>query len=315
MAHTSCVGFRACREDIEDVLGMQRSYKVGLALSGGGARGLAHIGVLKVLEQERIPVDCLAGTSMGGVIAAGYAAGLSPDFMEAEAMRMGSLRRLLALADVSLPRRGLFEGQRVREYLTKHLGDRTFDDLQVPLTLVAVDLNTGREVFLSQGRVTDAVRATIALPGVFTPVERNGETLVDGGLLDNLPADAVRHMGADIVIAVDVTMEEGIAFSLIEALHQRRYIPNGLVDTIEVLYRAVGVMMAEANRRRLIEAHPEVIIWPAIPPGVTTLTGFPRAAEVIAAGEQAAQEALPCIRQVMQEGAVHGSGSSRCSSH
>ena len=270
--------------------------KVGLALSGGGARGLAHIGVLKVLEQEGIPIDYLAGTSMGGVIAAGYAAGLGVDFMEQEALHMGSFRRLLPLTDLSPLRRGLFEGRKVREYLVGHLGDRTFDDLRLPLALVAVDLNSGREVHLTQGPVVDGVRATTALPGVFTPVERDGQLLVDGGLLNNLPADAVRRMGADVVIAVDISSDGQVVSHLAQALHRHRYVPNGLVDTIEILWRSLGVMMAEISRRRLAEAHPEVIIRPAIPPDVTVLTGFPRAAEIIAAGEKAAQEALPRIR-------------------
>ncbi len=273
--------------------------KVGLALSGGGARGLAHIGVLKVLEQEGIPVDCLAGTSMGGLIAAAYAAGLSPDLMEQEALRMASLRRLLALADPSLPRRGLFKGQKVREYLARHLGDRTFDDLRIPLTLVAVDLNSGRAVYLSQGRVVDGVRATTALPGVFTPVEQDGQLLVDGGVLDNLPAGAVRRMGADVVIAVDISSDGQVVSHLAQALHRHRYVPNGLVDTAEVMWRSLGVMMAEISRRRLAEAHPEIIIRPAIPPDVTVLTGFPRAAEIIAIGEEAAQEAMPRIRALL----------------
>jgi len=273
--------------------------KIGLALSGGGARGLAHIGVLKVLEQEGVPIDCLAGTSMGGLIAAAYAAGLSPEFMEQEALRMASPRRPLALADPSLPRRGLFEGQKVHEYFIGHLGDRTFDDLRVPLTLVAVDLNAGREVFLNQGQVADAVLATIALPGIFTPVERDGQVLVDGGLLDNLPADAARRIGADVVIAVDVSSDGQVVSHLAQALHRHRYVPNGLVDTAEVMWRSLGVMMAEISRRRLAEAHPEIIIRPAIPPEVTVLTGFPRAAEIIAAGEQAALEALPQIHQTI----------------
>ncbi|HEV57592.1 MAG TPA: patatin family protein [Phycisphaerales bacterium] len=273
--------------------------KVGLALGGGGARGLAHIGVLKVLEQEGIPIDYLTGTSMGGVIAAGYAAGLSPDFMAQEALRMTSLRRLLPLTDLSPLRRGLFEGQKVREYLTDHLGDRTFDDLRIPLTLIAVDLNSGREVYLNQGRVADSVRATVALPGVFTPVEWNGQLLVDGGLLDNLPADAVRQMGADVVIAVDVTTDNGAVSSLIQTLQHRRYVPNGLMDTVEVLYRSLGVMVAEIHRRRLAEARPEVIIQPAVPQGVTVLTGFPRAAEIISAGEEAATRELPRIRGLL----------------
>ena len=277
----------------------QPPRKVGLALSGGGARGLAHIGVLKVLEQEGILIDCLAGTSMGGLIAAAYAAGMSPDVMEQEALRMTSLRRLLPLTDLSPLRRGLFEGQKVREYLAGHLDDRTFDDLRLPLALVAVDLNTGREVYLTQGRVVDGVRATVALPGIFTPVERNGQLLVDGGLLDNLPADAARHIGADVVIAVDVSSDDQVVSHLAQALHRHRYVPNGLVDTIEVLYRSLGVMMAEIGRRRLAEAHPEVIIQPAIPPDVTVLTGFPRAAEIITAGEEAAAEKLPSIRALL----------------
>ena len=262
--------------------------------------GWPHIGVLKVLEQEGIPVDYLAGTSMGGVIAAGYAAGLSPDFMEQEALRITSLRRLLPLTDLSPLRRGLFEGQKVREYLTSHLDDRTFDDLRIPLTLVAVDLNSGRVVYLSQGRVVDGVRATTALPGVFTPVEQDGQLLVDGGVLDNLPAGAVRRMEADVVIAVDTSSDGQVVSHLAQALHRHRYVPNGLVDTAEVMWRSLGVMMAEISRRRLAEAHPEIIIRPAIPPDVTVLTGFPRAAEIIAAGEQAALEALPHIHQTIQ---------------
>lgn len=274
----------------------QPPRKVGLALSGGGARGLAHIGVLKILEREGVPIDYLAGTSMGGVIAAGYAAGLESEFMEQEALRMASLRRLLALADLSLPRRGLLEGQKVREYFTKHLGDRTFDDLRLPLALVAVDLNTGREVYLTQGRVVDAVRATTAIPGVFKPVEQDGQLLVDGGLLDNLPADAARGMGADVVIAVDVVTDSEAMSSLIQIFRHRRYVPNGLASTVDVLYRSLGVMMTEIGRRRLADAHPEVVIRPEIPPEVTTLIGFPRAAEIITAGEEAAIKELARIR-------------------
>lgn len=269
--------------------------RVGLALSGGGARGLAHIGVLKVLEEAGVPIDCLAGTSMGGVIAAAYACGLTPEFMEQEALQMASLRRLLTLADPTLPRRGLFEGQKVRQYLTQHLGECTFDDLRVPLAVVAVDLNSGQEVHLRHGKVVDAVRATIALPGIFTPVECDGQLLVDGGVLNNLPADVVRGMGADIVIAVDVAMGTTTVSSLIQSLGPHRYVPDGLMETVEVLYRSLGVMMAEIQRRRLEEAHPEVLIQPPIPAGVTVLTGFRRAAEIIAAGEEAAWAVLPSI--------------------
>jgi len=286
------------------------SRKVGLALSGGGARGLAHIGVLKVLEQERIPVDLLAGTSMGGLIAAAYAAGLDPGFMEQEALRMSKLRRLLRLvADTSLPRGGLFEGQKVYEYLVTLLGNQTFTNMRLPLALTAVDLVTGREVILREGLVADAVRATIALPGVFTPVERCGQLLVDGGLLDNVPANLARCMGADVIVAVDVTAANGLASSPIQTPQHRRYVPDGLANTVEVLWRSLAVMMADINRRRLAEARPEVIIQPAIPPGVTVLGGFPRASELIAAGEEATLEALPHIRGLLRSAAGNRSGS------
>ena len=236
---------------------------------------------------------------MGGLIGAAYAAGLSPDFLEQEALRMARPRRLLALADRSLPRRGLFEGQKVRQYLVRHLGERTFDDLRLPLALVAVDLNTGRVVILRDGRLVDAVRATISLPGVFAPVEREGQLLVDGGLLNNLPADVVREMGADVVIAVDVATDSGLAWPVIQSLQHRRYVPSGLADTADVLYRSLGVVVAEIRRRQLEEAQPETIIRPAIPQGVTALTGFPRAAEIISAGEEAATRELPRIREVL----------------
>lgn len=127
---------------------LYRRPRVGLALSGGGARGLAHIGVLRVLEREGIPVDYLAGTSMGGVIAAGYAAGMSPDDLEQEALNVTRTRRLLRLIDPVLPNGGLIRGQRLLAYFEQHIGRRTFSDLRLPLALVAVDLNTQREVVL-----------------------------------------------------------------------------------------------------------------------------------------------------------------------
>jgi NTE family protein len=274
--------------------------KVGLALSGGGARGLAHIGVLKVLERQGIPIDLLAGTSMGGMVAAAYAAGLTPEYMEQEALRMASPRRLLSLADPTLPRRGLFEGQKITEYLVDRLGECTFEDLRCPLRLMAVDLEASKAVILDKGRVTDAVRATIALPGLFKPVERGGQLLVDGGLLDNIPAGVVRDMGADIVLAVDVVAGNSTFSAMIHRLRDRRYIPDGLASTFEVMLRSLDVMMHEINRRRLADAAPEAVIRPDIPPGVSVLVGFSRAGDIIAAGERAAVQALPSIQELLK---------------
>ena len=278
-----------------------RQPKIGLALSGGGARGLAHIGVLKVLEREGIPVDFLAGTSMGGVIAAAYASGLSVDYIEKEALRMGRLRNLITLLDRSLPRRGLVEGQKVQEYLTTHLGDKTFEEMKIPLSLVAVDLISGQEVVLNSGSVVDAVRATVSLPGVFAPFRLGDYLLVDGGVLNNLPADVVRGMGANVVIAVDVSTGVNGLSRLLEVEQQGLPLTQ-LPLIIETLRRTVGIMEGQIMAYKLQEANPEILIHPALDDSITLLNGFSRAAEIIALGEEAAREAVPRIRQALQSG-------------
>jgi NTE family protein len=273
--------------------------KVGLALSGGGARGLAHIGVLKVLEQENVPIDFLAGTSMGGVIAAIYATGVPAREMEEAAQHLSSPRQLLTLVDRTLPRRGLLQGHKVMDYLAQWLGELTFDQLRIPLALVAADLNGCQKVVLQEGPVLDAVRATIALPGLLAPLERGEQLLVDGGLIDNLPVDIVRQMGANTVIAVDIATDQKAVILFAEELHRRRFIPNGLVSLVEVLWRSVEFLTTEINRRVQEESPPDLLIHPTVPAGITALTGFTRAAETIAAGEKAATEALPQIRALL----------------
>jgi len=274
--------------------------KIGLALSGGGVRGLAHIGVLKVLTEAEIPIYAIAGTSAGGLIGALYAAGISPQRMEEEALRMTSPRRLLSFLNRALPFRGILSAQKVAEYLESFLDDLTFDQLRILLAVVAVDLNSGQKVVLNEGRVVDAVRATTALPGLISPVERDGQLLVDGGLLDNLPADVARRMGAERVVAVDISTDEASLVSLTEELKRRPFVPDSLAEMADVLWRSLAVMMRDVNRRSLEEARPDLLIRPAIPVGVTVLTGLTRAAEVIAAGEEAARAALPRLKELLR---------------
>lgn len=174
----------------------------GLALSGGGAKGIAHIGVLKVLEEIHMPVHLLAGTSMGGVIAAVYAAGRA-------AAEIEQLTRSLRLLDIVQRDRsglGLIGHGKMAARLREALGgDLTFDQLKLPLALVAVDLQTGEEVVIREGPVVEAVLATTAVPLVFPPVEWRGRLLVDGGILNPVPFDVVRAMGAERVVAVYTT--------------------------------------------------------------------------------------------------------------
>lgn len=178
----------------------RKSRRIGLVLSGGGARGAAHLGVLKVLEREGIRSDCVVGVSAGSIVGAGYCAGMSLAEMEEIALDLqwSKLGRLVR------PRLGFFDSQRLESYVAKLIGDVQFADLSIPFAAVAADILTFQLVVLREGPVAWAVRASCALPGVFTPVERGDQLLIDGGTINNLPISAVREMGADYVIAVDL---------------------------------------------------------------------------------------------------------------
>lgn len=269
--------------------------KLGLALSGGGARGLAHIGVLRALEKANIQPDYLTGTSMGGVIAAGYAAGLSPDDLEQIALEHGSIRKLWRLADPTLPRRGLFQGERLRVFFEQHMQGCTFADLNIPLTLVAVDLNSGQEVHLREGSVAEALRATVSIPGLLAPAKSNGQRLVDGGLLNNLPVDVVQSMGASVTLGVDVyTTSEGSATW--QNLGQTRFISQTIGELIVVLGDSLDLLIHQQSVNKLQKSPPDFLVSPSIPADVTALTGFHRAADLIPIGEEAVIAILPDLQ-------------------
>jgi len=175
--------------------------RVGLALGSGSARGWAHIGVIRALEQAGIRPDVVCGTSIGALVGAAYAAGELDRF---EQWVLGlEIRDVVALMDVSL-RSGLFKGQRLMDFFRRHFADRQVEELTMPFAAVATALQTGVEIWLRRGSTLDAVRASIALPGLFAPVLRDGMVLVDGGLVNPVPVSLARAMGADVVIAVDL---------------------------------------------------------------------------------------------------------------
>jgi len=192
--------------ELEDLLAKckKKGLKFGLALGGGSARGLAHVGVIQVLEAYHIPIDIIAGTSIGSVVGSLYAAGASINQLEEAALSMKKSTTLF-LIDLALPHSGLISGKRIEEMLSDlALEDKTFDDLKIPFAAVATDVESGAEVILNQGKVIDAVRASISIPGIFTPVKYQDYYLVDGGVVDPVPVDVVQKMGADIIIAVSL---------------------------------------------------------------------------------------------------------------
>ena len=182
----------------------KKGLKFGLALGGGSARGIAHIGVIQVLEAYHIPIDMIAGTSIGSVVGSVYATGASVEQIKEAALSM-KRSKTISLMDPTLPLSGLLSGNRVEEILNKiALKDKTFDDLKIPFAAVATDIETGAKVILNQGSVIKAVRASISIPGIFTPVKYQDYYLVDGGVVDPVPVDVVEKMGADIIIAVSL---------------------------------------------------------------------------------------------------------------
>lgn len=178
-------------------------YKLGLALSGGGTRGIAHIGAFKAFEQNGIKFSYVAGTSVGSIMGALYCAGVPWQTMLDEA-------RLLSRKDL-IDKRFVFgsHSANIEKMAQKLLGNMSFDELKTPFSAVAVDISSGEEVVLKSGEVAEAVSASSAVPMLFTPVKKDGKTLVDGGLLNNLPADVCRQMGAEIVFSVDLNHTRG----------------------------------------------------------------------------------------------------------
>lgn len=277
-------------------LNISHKPTLGLALGGGGARGLAHIGVLKVLEEYDLRPDYLAGTSMGGVIASAYAAGIGLDEISQIARDVSQTRNILRLADLSLPQQGIFRGERLFDFFKAHLHDQSFADLQIPLTLVSVDLNTGKEVHFQEGSVAQALRASISVPGLFAPIEYDGMRLVDGGLLNNVPTDVVKQMGAEIVISVDVNWSKD---SFWKSLSQLPPISSTIGGLVAVLGDSLDILLQRQCDYKSHAAIPDFLVQPNIPAGVTTITGFDRVADLVKCGKQAAYPIAPVLGDML----------------
>jgi NTE family protein len=182
------------------VSGRLAKIRIGLALGGGAARGIAHIGVLKYLEERNVKPCCIAGTSAGSIVGAFYCSGMPVEKIGRVIAEM-SWRDLVRLA---LPRKGVIKSSRLLRLIEEHIGDTTFQELKIPLLINAVDLLSGEEIVISEGSVARAVEASSAIPGIFTPVRLGNHLFVDGGLLDNVPVTLMLDRNIDFIIAVDV---------------------------------------------------------------------------------------------------------------
>ena len=177
--------------------------KIGLALGGGGARGLAHIGVIKILEKNKIPIDLIAGSSIGAIIGGFYASGLNIKEIEKIALDIDYHKIFSVLFEPRL-KQGLIGGEKIKIFIENYIGKKNFKDCRIPFSAVATNLKTGEIVPLNKGEIAQAIQASISIPLIFKPVKINNQTLIDGELSSPVPVEVVRNMGADIIIAVNL---------------------------------------------------------------------------------------------------------------
>jgi NTE family protein len=249
--------------------------KLGLALGGGAARGLAHLGVLKVLEEESVAISFVAGTSAGSLIGALFCAGYGWKEIRDIAVNV----KWADLVALTIPKLGLVKTIKLQELLDDLLEGKDFDALKIPFRAVAVDIQRGEQVVLSTGSVATAVRASCSIPAIFEPLPLDGRLLVDGGLLNDVPADVVRDMGADLVLAVD--------------LNARKVIPGEPDNILEVLYRCINILI-NYNRQQSKEVADFYVA-----PDVTEFgyEDLGHLEELIERGEQAMRAQLSGLRK------------------
>lgn len=256
---------------------MQKHSSIGLALGSGGTRGFAHIGVLQVLQEASIDVTAVAGSSIGGLIGAVYATGAPINRMEQLAVNLP----LSHWVDVTVPRLGLIAGDRFHRLIKLLTKEADFADACIPLAVVATDLELGERVVFTSGPIHEAVRASIAIPGIFVPHRIAGRMYVDGGVIDRIPIQAARDLGADFVVAVDVGQ--------FERLPPVRHIWDVIVQSIDIMER-------EVFRYRILEA--DFVVRPQLDHmSSTALSGVDKAIE---AGRTAMRDALPKLLEALE---------------
>jgi NTE family protein len=278
---------------------------VGLALGGGAAFGLAHLGVLKVLEENKIPIDIVAGCSMGSMVACGYAAGVSTAKLIEMAVSLGATSKVIRVVDPTLTRPGFLGGDRIKSIFGPYLGARqTFKDLILPCRVIATDIITGERVEISSGRLEDAFRASSSVPVVLAPVRQGDHVLVDGGVCDPVPAETVRNMGADITIAINVVPppKRGVETLLSRVYRQMNPLTylgmnEDMPNMFDITMAAMQILQYELGNFKAISA--DVRINPDV--SDFTWVDFGHAEEIIAKGVEATERVLPAIKRVIAE--------------
>ena len=283
-ALTGCstqTGVRSSQSTAPVVVPVKKPLKIGLALGGGAARGFAHVGVIAVLEEAGLKPQLVVGTSAGSLVAAIYASGKTSAQLQQTALNMEEV----AITDWMLPifGRGMFRGDALARYVNELVSGRLIENMAIPLGIVATDLNSGQAVLFQRGDTGTAVRASSAVPAVFVPVKINGREYVDGGLVSPVPVRFARQMGADIVIAVDISSPP-------EA--------NAATDSLQILLQTFSIMGKSINQYELKDA--DVVVRPSLV-GLKS-ADFSARKRAIDAGRTAMLAALPALKAKLDAG-------------
>lgn len=247
--------------------------RIGLALGGGAAKGFAHIGVIKMLEANGIHPDVVAGTSAGSVVGSLYASGMDPFQLQETAFSLDES----SIRDVRLFAGGVVQGQKLQDYVNQQVKNRPLDKLGIPFAAVATQLETGQRTVFVRGNTGQAVRASSSVPGVFEPVEISGKHYVDGGVVSPVPVDAARQLGADVVIAVDISSKAS---------------GTNPVGMINIVGQSISIMGQKLGEQELARA--DIVIRPRV--SQIGSADFEQKNQAILEGERATQAAMPAIK-------------------
>ncbi len=305
--------------------------RIGLVLGAGAARGLAHIGVLKVLDEEKIHVDFIAGTSIGALIGAIYASGVSAKEMEEITLNVDKTKTITLFAP-TISYSGLVDGNKIMKFIESIIGRQNIGDLNIPFAAIATDVMTGEETIITEGSLLHALRASISIPGIFTPAKYNGKFLVDGGLVNPVPVSAIVDMDADVVIAVNVLPSPQKKVQDIKMKKETRKPPTEKINSkivnihlnkflsslkpvthlndllrkrtstpsiFSVILQTIAITEYQIVTLQLARYTPDFLITPSLE-FIKPLEFF-RAKEAISAGEKAITNALPEIKKKLEE--------------
>jgi NTE family protein len=250
--------------------------KIAIVLGAGSSRGFAHIGVLKVLESNKVPIQMIVGTSAGSFVGSLYAYG----YNAFQIQKMSFSLEKTDIVDLTIPDNGFIKGEKIEEFINTSVKNTPIEKMRIPFFAVAADLQTGKEVVFGKGNTGTAVRASCAIPGIFRPVKIEGRTYVDGGVVSPVAVDAARRMGADVVIAVDISFAGG---------------ETPPETTIDTMLQAVSIMYSRLSAQQLQRA--DVVIRPKV--GSVASGDFSKRHEAVLEGEKAALEALPAIQKII----------------